>query len=203
MSDAELQRVQADLETLRQAAGVELPFQRQDIWWPNLVYGLAGLVIAAIGWWVPVEYRWVALLPAAVVLGVWAYLARSAHRQRATTPARWREYRYGLWWLVLFAPIFIGYLLWQAWLGMSMMAVTATAVFFLGLGMAWIALVDRTRRHYFGSAISFLIFASVMPWCSPRAMRAGAGFMVVAIALGTAAIQAWLLRRQRSRVNGD
>ena len=154
-------------------------------------------MIACMGWWVPSEYRWVAVLPAAVLIGAWLWLVRSTHRRRAAQPVRWREARYGLWAMFLFMPFFVGFIVWEAALGMSRAAVGSSAMFFLGLATAWFAVIDRTRRYYAGIALPLVVFGLAIPYCDPRQGRVGAGLMVMAGALATAAIQEWQLRSQR------
>lgn len=196
MSDSEVDRLREDLEVIRQAAGVDLPFNRRDVWVLSPVVCAAGALIACLGWWVPGEYRWVAVFPAAVVIGVWLCLARSAHRRRVAEAVRWREQRYGLLLLFGFVPIFVGFMVWEAALGMSRATLGASALFFLGLATAWFSVIDRTRRYYVGMALPLIVFGLAVPFCSPRQVRAGAGIMLIAIGLATAAIQVWQLRSQ-------
>ncbi|MFZ5832721.1 MAG: hypothetical protein ACOY3P_21750 [Planctomycetota bacterium] len=197
MSERDIGRLREDLDTMRQAAGIDLPFNRRDVWVLAPVGCAAGLAIAAIGWWQPSEYRMLAAIPAAVLVVAWLQLARSAHTRRAIEPVRWREMRYGLLCLLLVVPPFVGFLLWEAMSGMPAKAVVSSALFFMGLAIAWFAVVDRTRRSYFGAALPMILFGLAVPFLDPRGIRTGAGLMVVGAALATAAIQLWQLRQQR------
>ncbi len=197
MSEPEISRLREDLEVIRQAAGVDLPFTRRDIWVLTPLACVAGAVIACTGWFLPTEYRWVAIFPAVAMVGAWLWLVRLAHRRRAAEPVGWREARYGLVAMLLFMPIFIGFIVWEATMGMSRAAVGSSALFFLGLATAWFAVIDRTRRYYAGIAIPLIVFGLAIPYCDPRQGRVGAGLMVIAGALATAAIQVWQLHSQR------
>ena len=203
MNEPEINRLREDLEAIRQAAGLDLPFNRRDVWILTPVGCIAGAVIACMGWWVPVEYKWVALFPAAIVLGVWLVLARSAHRRRATEPVYWRETRYGLLFLLLFMPVLVGFIVWEATMGAPRAVIQTGAAFFPGLGLAWFGVIDRTRRYYIGGALPLIIFGLMIPFCDPRQIRAGAGLMLIAIGLLTAAIQMWQLRNQRSDTDAN
>jgi hypothetical protein len=200
-----LNRVREDLAVIRQAAGTELPFNRQDVWIMAPVACAAGGAIACVGWWLPWEYRWVALFPVAVLIGVWFTLAQSSHRRRAAEPARWRETRFGLWTVFVLVPVFLGFMFWEKAMGMSWIAVSATAVFFVGFGAAWIAVLDRMRRYYFGTALPLMAMGIVLPYCDGYHARAvGAGVMLTAAAMITAIIQLWQLRgRQGQRSETD
>ena len=145
----------------------------------------------------------VAVFPAAIVLGVWLVLARSAHRRRATEPVCWRETRYGLLLLLLFVPVFVGFIVWEAMVGTPRVAIQTGAAFFPGLALAWFGVIDRTRRYYLGGALPLIIFGLVIPFCDPRQVRAGAGLMLIAIGLATAAIQMWQLRSQRRTTDAN
>jgi hypothetical protein len=205
VNETDLNRVREDLAVIRQAAGTELPFNQQDVWIMTSVACVAGGTIVCIGWWVPWEYRWVALFPVTLLMGVWFSLARSSYRGRAAEPARWRETRFGMTTLYVLMPGVIGFMLLEKAVGMSWAAVSATAMFFLGFGTAQIAVLDRTRRHYFASALSFMAFGLALSFCkSYQAAAVGAGAMLMTAALFTAVIQLWQLRgQQRQRSNTD
>jgi hypothetical protein len=53
VSETDLNRVREDLAVIRQAAGTELPFNRQDVCIMTPVACVAGGAIACIGWWMP------------------------------------------------------------------------------------------------------------------------------------------------------
>src|SRR5262249_3654857 len=88
MSEAELRRLRQDLGTIRQAAGLDLPFGRTDVW---LALGLvpAGALLSAWAWLAPEEYLAVGLAP--LVLLALAALAREAWKRRRGSGAARRE----------------------------------------------------------------------------------------------------------------
>ena len=203
MSKPEIGRIREDLDVIRQAAGMGLPFNRREVWILTPVIFVSGVVIACMGWWVPGQYRGVALFPVAIVIGVWLCLARSSHRRRATEPARWREHRYDLLALFLFVPPFVGFIIWGAMRGTPREMIAASIAFFVGLVHAWFAVIDRTRRYYFGIAIPAMVFGLTIPFCNARQIRIGVGLMLIAMALTAAAIQVWQLRNQRRDSDAD
>jgi hypothetical protein len=203
MSEPDINKLREDLETMRLAAGVDLPFSKRDICIMTPVACMAGAAIACIGWWVPAEYKWAALFPIAILLGVWLILARADHRRRATEPVHWRETRYGLMGLFIVTPLLAGFLYWETAMGLSGAALQSSVSFFGGLGIAWFGLIDRTRRHYIGTALPFLVFGMLIPFCDPRQIRAGVGLMLIVMALLTAAIQIWQLRTRRGSTDAN
>lgn len=203
MSEPEIRRLREDLDVIRQAAGVDLPFNGRDVWLMTAVGCTTGAAIALMGWCVPVRYNWVVVLPAAVMIAVWLGLAQSIRRRRATEPARWREMRYGLLSFFVFVPIVVGFMIWEVILGMPRATVGASALFFLGLGLAWVGVTGRTRRSYIGGGLPLIVFGLSIPFCDPQQVRVGAGLMVIAGGLATAAIQVWQLRSQRRNTDAN
>jgi hypothetical protein len=103
----------------------------------------------------------------------------------------------------LFAPVLVGFILWEVAMGMPQAAVGSSVSFFPGLALAWFAVIDRTRRYYAGTALPLVVFGLVIPFCDPRQIRAGVGLMVIAIGLATAAIQTWQLRCEGRAADGN
>jgi hypothetical protein len=60
--------------------------------------------------------------------------------------------------------------------------------------------LDRTRRYYFGTALSLMAMGLALPFCrSYQARAVGAGVMLMAVGLITAVIQLWQLRGQQGQ----
>ena len=203
MSEPEISRLREDLEAIRQAAGLDLPFNRRDVWIMNPVLCALGAAIACMDWWAPPQHPWVVFFPLAVTAGVWFGLVRSSHQRRAREPARWREMRYGLLQAFLVAPLLVAFVVWEKTLGMPRAAIGSSAAFFVGLALGWFGVIDATRRFYLGCAVPMIVFGLAIPFCDPRQIHVGAGLMLIAIGLASAAIQTWQLRRQRSDTDAN
>src|SRR5262249_13212207 len=84
MSDAELRRLREDLDTIQQAAGMDLPFEWPDVW-ETLTLVPAGGFLAAWAFLAPADWLVLGLVPLlllALVAG-----ARRAWRRLRTGPS--------------------------------------------------------------------------------------------------------------------
>src|SRR3954447_19888780 len=91
MGEAEFDRIREDLETIREAAGLGLPFGWEDVWL-NLALVPCGAILSAAGAFGPAEAARLAAMP---VLGVVLMVVGLRYRFRRSTgrsPARRREY---------------------------------------------------------------------------------------------------------------
>src|SRR4051794_19276044 len=76
MSDADLRRVRDDLDAMRQAAGLELPFDWADVGWA-LALAPAGAALSAWAYFGPAGYHALGLVPLVLLA-----LAAGLHRAR-------------------------------------------------------------------------------------------------------------------------
>src|SRR4051794_7212436 len=95
MSEADIHRIRKDLDTIRAAAGLELPFGWEDVWL-SLALAPCGLLLSAAGALGPPGSERLALLPAlgAVLAGV--ALRYRYRRNSGRSPVRRKEYDLGL-----------------------------------------------------------------------------------------------------------
>src|SRR4051812_9420122 len=90
MSQVELRRVREDLETMRQAAGLELPFDWADVCWA-LALVPAGAILSSWAYFGPTGYRGFGFVPL-VLLALTAGAHRLwQHRLGNQRPAQRRE----------------------------------------------------------------------------------------------------------------
>ena len=193
MSHADLERVRADLNTMREAAGDGLPFGRTDVWIGVALAG-CGVVMAAWAAWAPREYRWGVLLPVLFFAAAYAALGRHVGRRKGREPARWREFRLTMVAGAVVVPLAVGYMFWEKSVGVPRGVAGAAAIFFVSLGAAVVGITDRSRRNYLGSALPGVAFGAAIPLLSARGVVVAAGLCLAAAGLLTSAIQVWLLR---------
>jgi hypothetical protein len=192
MSEAELRRLRQDLETIRQAAGLDLPFGRTDVW---LALGLvpAGALLSAWAWLGPEEYLAFGLAP--LVLLALAALAREAWKRHRGSGAARREQTLDALGVLVVAAGLAAYFVWRRGLGLPQPAAGAVACFFVGVMSALVGLTSRPRRAMLAAALAFIPFALAIPYCGGKQAVAAVGGLAVALAgLGAAAIMAWQLR---------
>jgi len=198
MSDAGLDRVRRDLETMKQAAGTELPFGREDLKW-RWIDGLIFVPLAAWAWLGPGTYMSLAIVLSllATLPGGWA-IRRKHRRERDRHPSRWREQRLGT--LVLLGAVPLGYLIfvWAVVNGTppnTMVGLTLA----VGGGVAtFIGLLSRIRRYYLGMGIAMIACGFVMPGATDRQVGLAMALMFIVGAPISTAIAAWQLRAQES-----
>jgi hypothetical protein len=197
MSDAEIRRVREDLETIRDAAGLELPYDRADVGW-LVAMGMAGAVLSLWAYFDFPGYNHFALVPVclvcliAVAHRVWKY------RGGNVTPARRRQNTIDWTATVVIAGAVVGYLVWVKALGLPSSTGMASACFFVGVMCAVAGLSSRAARGAFGVALAMVPLGLLLPFCTGKEMSGalvGLALMVAGVATGT--ILALQLRVQR------
>jgi len=163
MAESDLIRVKEDLATIKRAAGLELPFGREEIW-ADLALAAGGVVAAA---WASLPHglpaQW-GMVP--IILIVIVYLVRMRTRYRGSTgrsPGRRREYSAGLIGMVLVGGLAVVYRLWASNLGISLIVAGSAALFILSLSMLLPVLRDRGRMPDVGIAIPLVLCGLAIP----------------------------------------
>src|SRR5262245_27040312 len=131
MSEAELRRVREDLETLRQAAGLGLPFDWADVGW-SLALVPAGAALSAWAYVDPAGYHALGLVPLVLLaLGAGAHRVWKLRRGQAAPSLR-RHHTIDVATTVVVAAAAAGYLVWEKTLGLPGSTGGAILCFFLG-----------------------------------------------------------------------
>ena len=194
MSQEHFDRLRGDLEIVKNAAGLELPFGRDDIRTNLWVAGCGAMIIvwSALAPW---EFRGVVAVPLvlAVLGAVWS--ARRAQQDRAAKPAPWREHRMGILAVCIILPMVAVYMQWEKRLGMPREMVGAAAVFFVGVAALAVALTDRRRVSYLAAGVSLMAFGLAIPLLTRNQVIVAGGVCVTAACLCAAAIQTVQLQR--------
>jgi hypothetical protein len=203
MSEANLDRVREDLAVMRQAIGFRPPFERGHVWVSLALAAVGGLVAALTAFTnvaaVPVtqgsaaQLTYIALLVVPVLL-VFTGMAVVARRRRTLAPFLWREARQSAVAAAVAVPLYLSFLVWAVWQGVSPGAFTAATLFLAGLFSLIGALFDPSRRYVLGWAASTML-AGV---CSVVGTYGNAGIIVggwlLLGGLSTAGILLWQLR---------
>src|SRR6476646_6841180 len=153
MSDAELRRLREDLDTVQQAAGLELPFDWDDVWWA-LALLPAGAILSAWAYFGPADYYRFGLVPL-VLLGlnfgghrVWK------HRCGNPTPSQRRHITIDTTKVLVVAVAMAGYLIWEKILGLPGSTGGAIACFFLGILCTVAGSSSRADRVAFAGTLA-------------------------------------------------
>lgn len=194
---SELDRVRRDLSTLRNAAGIGLPFGKEVVrFWlviatSSAVVALAFAVgsaaqrLAALGLFVAVG--------AALLLGVILHLVRIT-RQRHEDPATWREYKQITTMKMVLLPLVMAFFAWQAWIDVPVRYLASTAVFFIGLVSLLYGVSTWGRRPAIGIGLPILFYSAVVSVASGEQMLLLGAVCVTVAGLLFASILAWQLR---------
>lgn len=159
--DPQLERLKADIESIRAVAGLGEPLTGADLR-VNLVTAAAGGF--ALVWSLlarPYWHIWGLL----GVLVPFAYLLTLRWKHRRSTgasPAKRREDDQDLKVLWLAIP-YVGYSLWGRYLGMKPMHVLGTVVFFVAIQMLAGSLADPRQRYVICWALALAIGALLLP----------------------------------------
>jgi len=191
MSQVPLERVREDLETIRTAIGVELPFGRSEVL-ANIWTAACGLLVALWSLLAPSEYRGTAVVLDLAVLG-WLWCSYHARRHRGVRPWTWREHKLGLLGAAIVTPCLVAYMLWERHLGMPREMVGAAALFSVGLGVLLISLVDQRRRYYLGGALALMTWGVSFPLLAPPQIIMAAGIVLAVAGISAAVVQTWQL----------
>jgi hypothetical protein len=198
MTDCDLERIQNDLATIQQAAGLELPFGREEVWL-NLVLGAGGIV--ALSWaLVPHGFpdQW-GLIPLLMVVLVYVARLRVKYRQgTGRSPLRRREYTIGFVLALVLSGLLLAYRIWGARLGIPLPHVQGSAVFFLGLAFLVPAILDRNRIYLIALSVPVMLCGLAIPVSSVSAIVLFAGALVIA-GPAMALVQVWQLNRSFTR----
>jgi hypothetical protein len=197
MSEAELARVRQDLETIRQAAGLQLPFGRADVW-QTLALVPGGLLLAAWAYFGPEPYLVLGLVPLLLVVLVAGYRHFGKLRGKGPTQAPLQEHTFDTISTLVVIAALAGYLIWEKKLGLPSSTVGGVACYFLGVLCAVLGLTHRNRRVYFAGALALIPFGLVIPLCTGKPMVTAVGGLALVVAgLAGAAILAWQLHVSR------
>jgi len=197
MNQEYVDRIRGDLETLTQAAGLDLPFGRHDVV-ANICVAACGVLLGAWAALAPWEYRGVVWVPITLLILAGAWSAWQAHRNRAASPSAWREHRLSIRGVLIATPLVAFYLLWQRWQGMPGGGSGGLALFIFGVAALVVALTDRRRVYHLAGAFPLMAWGIAVPKLAPNQVIVAGGIAMTVAGLAAAAIQSVQLRRAKA-----
>jgi len=195
MSLNEIDRVKDDIEVIKEAAGLELPFGWEDVWLS--VYLIPVGVWLAIWRFLPFQLSRIwRILPVTVIFIVYVFLRIKYRRSTGRSVVRRRGYSGGL----LALPIMVlcggGYIVWVVRSGRDFVFAVGGMWFFMGLMLLLFAFVERGRLFYLGYAIPIILCGTAITiWPALNMLEMNVGIVLFAASSATAAIQAYQLKR--------
>jgi hypothetical protein len=194
MSQAEIHRIREDVETIREAAGLGLPFGWEDVWL-NLAVVPCGLIVSAAGVFGAPEWRTLMAMPGLGVVVAAVGLRYRFRRSTGRSPVRRREYDLAFGAGLLYGVLAVVFLWWAKSLGQPTRMMGGVATAMAGGLCAVLAATSPGRRYWSAAAVVLIAYGLVQPLCSPRQIAVAGGAAMVVSGLLTAAIQAGQLRR--------
>jgi hypothetical protein len=196
MSDADLRRLRSDLDTMKQAAGLTLPFDWMDVW---LALSLvpAGAAMALWAAFCAERYLLASLVPAvlvAVASGTWW----GKRWRKEGNRCAWRRETTFAWTTGILTGLGVGgYIFWGIHAGLSVASLKGAGMFSFGLVNGVVALTSPARRMYLAGALVLIPLGLIIPFCSSRQTLLAGGLAMMAAGLIAALIQASQLRAAR------
>lgn len=196
MTDSNLDRLQNDVSTIRQAMGVEPSSLRSDAV-VALMIAATGLLAFMLWEFTSLDRRtafWLALAPTVVALVRSGFRSR---RERATYPFRWRETKRVLWLLGGAFPFIIGWIWWNSAEGRHGLVV-ATSIFVISLGIIGFGLQHRARLSVVPGGIVMLVYAAMIPQMSWDRVQLAGALALIPAGIGAAIVIVLQLRAEPS-----
>lgn len=196
-----LERIQRDLSTLEQAAGIGLPFGRETVWFWAIVSLGAGVLALVAAWGGAVQQMaaiaFFAVVASALFLSVLVRGYRAA-RDRAAYPAPWREFRAIGAAKAIVLPFVVAFFVAQALLGAPPIFVASSATFLVGLVCLVYGISSWTRRFAIGLGVPIMALASFLPALATAQIVVLVPLTASVAALAAAAVLAWQIAHARS-----
>ena len=194
MNDEQVERVRKDLEAMKQAAGTELPFGREDLKWG----WFTALVFVPLAVWSllgPGTYMSLAIvLSLLAVLPAELAFARKHRQQRNRHPSRWRETRLKTLVELGAAPLVLLISVWAIANGTPVITMVGLVLAVGGGVLTFTGIFCRRRLAYVGLGITMIPCGMVMPWCTDQQFGLAFALMFIVGSTASTAIAAWQLR---------
>lgn len=168
MSSSDLDRVRADLSTMRSALGIGLPWSEADVWFGAAI--AAGGIYAVLNWptspWL-VNSAWAAA-PLASTLG--AYMIYIASRSRRLPPReepRRREYKAAVIAMAVVIPAALVFAKWGKYVGLTSSQLSGCGLALMGATFLVIGVATPPprypRSYLIAGAIPLMVFGVLIP----------------------------------------
>ena len=199
MSKQEIERVKEDIEIIKEAAGLELPFGWEDVW-INLYLIPVGIWLA-IWSFLPFELSRIwRILPVAILAPVFMLLRIKYRRTTGRPPMRRRSYSVVLFLTPILGLCAFGYLVWVIRTGHDFFFAVGGMWFFMGLMLLIFAFAQPGQLFNLGWAIPMILCGiTVTIWPVLNMLETNVGIVLIVAGSATAVIQAHQLKRNISK----
>jgi len=195
MSVSEIDRVKEDIEVIKEAAGLELPFGWEDVWLS--IYLIPVGVWLAIWGFLPYQLSRIwRVLPVSILAIVYVFLRIKYRRSTGRAPVRRRGYSIVLFLTPVLGLCGFGYLVWVIRSGHDFVFAVGGMWFVAGLILLIFAFAQPGRLFYLGWAIPMILCGiTITIWPVLNVLETNVGVLLIIAGSATAAIQAYQLKR--------
>ena len=196
MSVSEIERVKQDIATIKEAAGLELPFGWDSVW-----VNLIGLPCAGLGcllyWWIFHRPSVFMVLTPAILLQVVDRCVRPKYRPSASRSAtKRRGYKVGLYGGIFIGAVMGAFMGWAIQAGISVATLTSGAITMSGLTATLMAFQRKETLPLLGLGIpATLVGISIAVWPTADAIVRNACIALFVAGPAMAFIQMCQLKR--------
>jgi hypothetical protein len=203
MNKSNLERVKNDIEIIKKAAGLELPFGWEDVWL-NVYLIPVGVWLAI---WSSLPYhlsRLWRILPVAILAAVYAFLRFKYRRSTGRSPVRRRSYSL----VLILTPILglcgFGYMVWIIRSGHDFVFAVGGMWFFMGVMLLIFAFAQPGQLFNLAWAIPIILCGvAITIWPVLNVLETSVGIVLMVAGSTTAVIQAYQLKRSTSKSGTD
>ena len=196
MKTDEISRVKDDLETVREAVGLRLPFDRGDIV-ASLLTAAGGVVLLVwsliwTGYWLLVG-----AIPVLAVILMGPIWQAAKRRRRGRPPLRRNVHTFSnISGLILVAAM-AGFIALSGRINIPRPYAYTTVCFFVGVMFLAFGIFHAPRRRYLAGAVALFVMAVGIPWSYDQYLVALVSTSVIGWSLADAGIMALQLRKTR------
>ncbi|MCP4614703.1 MAG: hypothetical protein GY845_38980 [Planctomycetes bacterium] len=204
MNNNELTQMKEDMEVIKEAMGLELPFG-----WDTVFVSL--VLLPAAGLWClfyllisDQPSRLWAAIPLVVPFAAMGYLRFKYRRSTGRSAIKRREYGFNFYGSIVLGTISAGYFIWAIRVGLDIVYLAGGLFLICGIMATFMAFQTRGRLHDLGGAIPLILLgASTFIWPTRDALVVSACITLIVVGLATGAIQVYQLKRNEMRNDTD
>ena len=203
MSKKEIERVKEDIEIIKEAGGLELPFGWEDVW-INLYLIPVGIWLA-IWSFLPFQLSRIwRILPVAILAPIFVLLRIKYRRTTGRPPMRRRGYTVVLFLTPIIGLCAFGYLVWVIRSGHDFVFAVGGMLFLGGLMLLIFAFAQIGQLFNLGWAIPMILCGiTITIWPVLNVLETNVGVLLIIASSATAMIQAYQLKRSTSKNDAD
>ncbi|MCK4850522.1 MAG: hypothetical protein KAT11_04180 [Phycisphaerae bacterium] len=195
MSVNEIERVKEDIDTIKEAAGLGLPFGWDYAW--LYLFAPPALGVWFLAYWLIADRpsRYVMVAPAVLLLAVLGYLRFKHRRSTGSSAIKRREYGINFYGSIIIGAVIAVFVIWVKRTVINTAYLGSGVLIMGGLMVTLMAFQGKQRISYLGSGIPGILFGiSMAVWPTADAVIRNGCIMLVVAGPATALIMMYQLK---------